>query len=241
MSLMKKPLGMESIIISFSSLICRLLVLAKPWRNLWSAQTVVFCTLDTYVCLVLWWSAGEVKMETTEPAAISPVAAQCIQMCFLLRDKVQRDLVCLWGLSTHVCMQFCRWYVCGQRGIQSEGHVVVMSAMWTRGQGEAFGLLFAILTSEPAAIPAHWSIGLSVASNCLPWQLQTKKLKIAKCLQLEELLTHFQWERIILSMQLYKAWKQHFILFNCCALFSTLRLPKPLQIMVFIMMTDYYN
>lgn len=159
----------------FSSLICRLLPLTKLWRNLWSAQTVVFHALDTYVCLVLWWSAGEVKMETTEPEAIFPVAAQFIQMCFLLRAEVQRGLVCLWGVS----MQFHSWCVCGGRGIRSEGRVVVMSAMWVWGQGEAFGLLFAILTLEPAAIPACWSIGLSVASNCLPRQLQTKKLKIA--------------------------------------------------------------
>lgn len=95
--------------------------------------------------------------------------------CVFFSELKSRDLVCLWGVS----MQFCSWCVCGGRGIQSEGHVMVMSAMWMRGQGEAFGLLFAILALEPAAIPACWSIGLSVASNCLPWQLQTKKLKIA--------------------------------------------------------------
>lgn len=111
MSLMKQPLGMERHhlyeLSPFSSLICRLLPLAKPWRSLWSAQTAVLHTQDTCVCLVLWWSAGEVKMETTEPAAIFPVAAQCIRMCFLLRAKEQRfglSLGCIHAILQLVCL-----------------------------------------------------------------------------------------------------------------------------------------
>jgi len=64
-------------------------------------------------------------METTELASVFRVAAQCIQKCFLLRAEVQTDLVCLWGVS----MRLCSWCVCGGRGIRSEGHIVVMSAM----------------------------------------------------------------------------------------------------------------
>lgn len=95
--------------------------------------------------------------------------------CFPLRAKVQRDLVCLWGVS----VQFCSWCVCGGRGTGSEGRVGGYDSYVNIGQGEAFGLLFAILTLKPAVIPACWSIRLSVASNYLPRQLQTKKFKIA--------------------------------------------------------------
>lgn len=45
--------------------------------------------------------------------------------CVFFSELKCRDVVCLWGVS----MQFCSWCVCGGRGIQSEGHIVVMSAM----------------------------------------------------------------------------------------------------------------
>lgn len=63
-------------------------------------------------------------MGTTEPVAIFPVAAQCIQVCFLLRAKVQRD----WS-GSGVSMQFCTWCVPGRRGFWCEGCVVVLSGV----------------------------------------------------------------------------------------------------------------
>lgn len=177
MSLMKKLLGMESIISMNFPVSLPLFVGHYLLQSLEGTCEVLRCgvvlqTLDICICLVWWWSSGEVKMDMTESAAVFSVAAQCIQV---FRAKVQGDLVCLWGGS----LQICSWCVCGGKGIRSKGVIVVMSAMWMRGQGVAFGLFVAVLASEPAVIPACWSIGLSVASNCLPWWLQTKKLKIA--------------------------------------------------------------
>lgn len=109
---MKKPLGMESIIIFMNfPLSLPLFVgryLLQSLEGICEALRLWYSINWTpTLCLVLWWSAGKVKMETTEPAVIFPVAAQCIQMCFLPRAKVQRfglSLGCIHAILQVVCL-----------------------------------------------------------------------------------------------------------------------------------------
>lgn len=104
---------MESITVSMNFHHSLPLVVAHyPLQSLKGiCKTLRLCFSVYWMSVQAWffcWSAEEVEMGTTEPVAIFLVADQCIQLCFLLRAKVQRALVCLWGM--HVVLQLvCLW------------------------------------------------------------------------------------------------------------------------------------
>lgn len=155
--------------------VCRPLPLAKPGGNLKHSKLSTLYSGHPHACLCVEvlerWGQGR----SNEPAAIFLIAAYHIQMCFLFRAKVQRGWLCLRDVSN----QQCSWCVCGRGGLQREGRSVAMSAMWTRVQGEAFGLLFAVLTLEPSAIPvclSPWLVSLLLAT-AFPDSSKQKSLK----------------------------------------------------------------